>query len=76
MNDKLKDNSEAFSYTLNNDNNNNIDVGASPESLFKIFNQNTSFIKNSLNRTGQDVKRLHSDPNCKICTEDEYCGIC
>ena len=44
--------------------------------LFKFFNQNTSFIKKSLSRTGDDIKKLHSDPDCTVCTEDNYCGIC
>ena len=69
-------NTEVFSYTTKNDQNKNINIGASPELLFKLFNQNTSFIKKSLSRTGDDVKQLHSDPDCTVCTEDNYCGIC
>ena len=41
-----------------------------------MFNQNTSFIKNSLSRTGEEVKELYSDPDCKFCSEDDYCGTC
>ena len=69
-------NTDVYSYTLKNDDSKKINIGASPESLFNIYNQNTSFIKKSLNRTGDDVKKLHSDPDCKNCSVDNYCGIC
>lgn len=69
-------NTDVYSYTLKNDDTKKINIGASPESLFNMYNQNTSFIKKSLSRTGDDVKKLHSDPYCELCTEDSYCGIC
>ena len=69
-------NTEVFSYTLKNQDSKIINVGASPESLFNKFNQNTSFIKKSLSRSGDDVKKLHSDPNCTLCSENNYCGMC
>ena len=56
-------NTEVFSYTLN-------------EWLFSMFSQNTSFIKKSLSRTREDVKKLHRDSKCTIYTEGNYCGVC
>lgn len=69
-------NTDVYSYTLKNNDSKMINIGASPESLFNMYNQNTSFIKKSLNRLGDDIKKLHSDPDCELCTEDSYCGIC
>ena len=69
-------NTGVFSYALKSENTKTINIGASPESLFDMYNQNTSLIKKLLGKTGDEVKRLHSDLYCKICTEDSYCGIC
>ena len=69
-------NTEDFSCTLKNDDTKVINTGASSEFLFDMYNQNTSTIKKTLTRTGDEVKRLHNDPQCEICTESGYCGIC
>ena len=58
-----------LTYTIN-DQNKKINIGASPEPLFNLFNQNTSFIEKSLSRTGDDVKKPHNDPNCIVCTRN------
>ena len=69
-------NTEVFGYTLRNGDSRTIKIGARPESFLIMFNRNTSFIKKLLSRNGDDIKKLNSDLDCKICTEDNYCGIC